>query len=179
MLDYSVSARYNPMEKNEPAKYYASSQSNEVMNLNEFAKHIATHGCVYKRADIAAVLTMAVDCLREMLLNGYKIELGDLGSFYISFSSEGTVTAKDFNPIHHIKAVNVNWERGVSFLNLKENAEFNLVAIRSVQKKVLKAMKNGESVVNLVDDPDVDMDEELPEDTGGMDDTSGMDPEGE
>ena len=24
MLDYSVSARYNPMEKNEPAKYYAS-----------------------------------------------------------------------------------------------------------------------------------------------------------
>ena len=75
--------------------------------------------------------------------------------------------------------MNVNWERGVSFLNLKESAEFNLVAIRSVQKKVLKAMKNGESVVNLVDDPDVDMDEELPEDTGGMDDTSGMDPEGE
>ena len=137
MLDYSVSARYNPMEKNEPAKYYASSQSNEVMNLNEFAKHIATHGCVYKRADIAAVLTMAVDCLREILLNGTKVQLGDLGNFYVTFSS---------------KTVNVNWERGSEFLNLKEDAKFNLVAIRSVQKKVLKAVKNGETTVTIVEE---------------------------
>ncbi|MBQ8443276.1 MAG: DNA-binding protein [Bacteroides sp.] len=152
MLDYSVSARYNPMEKNEPAHYYAFSQSKKVMGLEEFAKHIATHGCVYKRADIAAVLTMAVDCLREMLLNGYKVELGDLGSFYVTFSSEGTMSPNEFNPVIHVKSVNVNWERGLEFLNLKEDAEFNLVAIRAVQKKVLKAVKNGETVVNLVDE---------------------------
>ena len=152
MLNYSVSARYNPMEKNEPARYYASAQTNEVMNLDQFAKHIATHGCVYKRSDIAAVLTMAVDCLREMLLNGTKVQLGDLGNFYVSFSSEGALTANEFNPEIHIKAVNVNWERGLSFLNLKEDATFNLVAIRSVQKKVLKAVKNGESTVTIVEE---------------------------
>ena len=152
MLDYSVSARYNPMEKNEPAKYYASAQTNSVMNLNQFAKHIATHGSVYRRADIAAVLTMAVDCLREMLLNGTKVQLGDLGNFYVTFSSEGALTANEFNPDIHIKKVNVNWERGLDFLNLKEDATFNQVAIRSVQKKVLKAVKNGESTVTIVDE---------------------------
>ena len=152
MLDYSVSARYNPMEKNEPAKYYASAQTNSVMNLNQFAKHIATHGSVYRRADIAAVLTMAVDCLREMLLNGTKVQLGDLGNFYVTFSSEGALTANEFNPDIHIKKVNVNWERGIDFLNLKEDATFNQVAIRSVQKKVLKAVKNGESSVTIVDE---------------------------
>ena len=152
MLDYSVSARYNPMEKNEPAKYYASAQTNSVMNLNQFAKHIATHGSVYRRADIAAVLTMAVDCLREMLLNGTKVQLGDLGNFYVTFSSEGALTANEFNPEIHIKKVNVNWERGIDFLNLKEDATFNQVAIRSVQKKVLKAVKNGESSVTIVED---------------------------
>ena len=152
MLDYSVSARYNPMEKNEPAKYYASAQTNSVMNLNQFAKHIATHGSVYRRADIAAVLTMAVDCLREMLLNGTKVQLGDLGNFYVTFSSEGALTANEFNPDIHIKKVNVNWERGIDFLNLKEDATFNQVAIRSVQKKVLKAVKNGESSVTIVED---------------------------
>jgi len=152
MLDYSVSARYNPMEKNEPAKYYASAQTNSVMNLNQFAKHIATHGSVYRRADIAAVLTMAVDCLREMLLNGTKVQLGDLGNFYVTFSSEGALTANEFNPDIHIKKVNVNWERGINFLNLKEDATFNQVAIRSVQKKVLKAVKNGESTVTIVED---------------------------
>ena len=152
MIDYSVAARRNPMEKGTPPKYYACAQTNKVVSLEEFARHIATHGCVYKRADISAVLTMAVDCLREMLLNGYKIELGDMGSFYISFSSEGTLTAKDFNPVHHIKAVNVNWERGVGFLNLKEEAEFNLVTIRAYQKALLSAVKNGETTVNLLED---------------------------
>ena len=151
MLDYSVSARVNPMEKNEPARYYASAQTNNVMNLNQFAKHIASHGSVYRRADIAAVLTMAVDCLREMLLNGTKVQLGDLGNFYVTFSSEGTLSANDFNPDIHIKSVNVNWERGIDFLNLKEDAKFNLVAIRSIQKKVLKAVKNGESTVTIVE----------------------------
>jgi len=159
MMDYSVSGRVNPMEKGTPPKFYASAQTNKVVSLDEFSKHIASHGCVYKRADISAVLTMAVDCLREMLLNGYKIELGDLGSFYVSFSSEGTLTAKEFNPDIHIKSVNVNWERGVEFLNLKESAEFRLVSIRSVQKKVLRAMKNGETTVNLVDEPNVEGDE--------------------
>ena len=152
MLDYSVSARYNPMEKNEPARYYASAQTNNVMNLEQFAKHIANHGSVYRRADIAAVLTMAVDCLREMLLNGTKVQLGDLGNFYVTFSSEGALTANEFNPDIHIKKVNVNWERGIDFLNLKEDATFNQVAIRSVQKKVLKAVKNGESSVTIVED---------------------------
>ena len=151
-LNYSISAHPNPMEKNDPYRYYASAQSNAVMNLDQFAKHIASHGCVYKRADIAAVLTMAVDCLREMLLNGTKVYLGDLGNFYISFSSEGAITAEEFNPDIHIKTVNVNWERGSEFLNLKEDAKFNLVAIRSVQKKVLKAVKNGESSVTIVED---------------------------
>ena len=152
MIDYSVSGRINPKEKEMPPKYYASAQTNKIVSLDEFSKHIASHGCVYKRAEIAAVLTMSVDSLREMLLNGYKIELGDLGSFYISLSSEGTLTPGEFNPAIHVKSVKVNWERGGDFRNMKEDAEFNQVAIRAVQKKVMKAVKNGDTTVNLVEE---------------------------
>ena len=73
--------------------------------------------------------------LREMLLSGVKVQLGDLGNFYVSFSSEGANTAAEFNPFIHIKTVNVNWERGADFLNLKKDAKFNLVATRSVQRR--------------------------------------------
>lgn len=162
MIDYSVAPKPNPRDREATPKYYGTAQCQGIINLSQFAQHIATHGCVYKRADIAAVLTMAVDCLKEMLLNGYKVELGDMGAFYISLSSAGTVTPKDYNPIHHVKAVNVNWERGVNFLNLKKEAEFNLVTIRAYQKKMLAAVKNGETVVNLVE-------EEKEEETGGED----------
>ena len=55
-------------------------QYTEVMNIERFARHIATHGSVYSRADISAILYMAVDCLRELLLEGKKIRLGDLAA---------------------------------------------------------------------------------------------------
>ena len=164
MIDYSVSTKPNPRDREAAPKYYGSAQCKGVMDLNQFARHIANHGCVYKRADIAAVLTMAVDCMKEMLLNGYKVELGDMGAFYISLSSKGTETAKDYNPLIHIKTVNANWERGSSFLNLKEEEDFKLVTIRAYQKKMLTAVKNGETVVNLVDEEN--------EEEGGEDLTS-------
>ena len=48
----------------EKQKAYAIAQYTEVMNIEKFARHIATHGCVYSRADISAILYMAVDCMR-------------------------------------------------------------------------------------------------------------------
>ncbi len=79
------------------------------MDINRFAEHIASHGCVYKRSDIVAILTMSVDCMRKQLLAGQKIQLGDLGSFYISINSIGAASAKEFNPAIHIRRLNVNW----------------------------------------------------------------------
>ncbi|MBQ7349577.1 MAG: DNA-binding protein [Bacteroides sp.] len=149
MLNYSVFQRRNPQDKDAAPRFYGSVQCTETVSLNEFAKHIASHGSVYSRADVAAILTLAVDCLREMLLKGCKVELGDLGNFYPSLSSDSTATAKEYDPTDHVKSVNVNWERGTLFLNLKKDATFNLVAIRSVQRAVLKAVKNGETVVDL------------------------------
>ena len=35
---------------------FAIAQYADVMTIEKFAKHIATHGCVYSRADISAIL---------------------------------------------------------------------------------------------------------------------------
>ena len=45
--------------KTEQKKAFAVAQYAEVMTIEKFAKHISTHGCVYSRADISAVLYMA------------------------------------------------------------------------------------------------------------------------
>ena len=50
-----------------------------------------------------AILYMTVDCMREQLLEGKKIRLGDLGDFSILLSS-----------------------KGAEFKNLIADAEFNL-----------------------------------------------------
>ena len=127
---------------------FAIAQYADVMTIEKFAKHIATHGCVYSRADISAILYMAVDCMREQLLEGKKIRLGDLGDFSVSLQSKGAESADKFSA-QNITGVNVNWECGSEFKNLITDAEFNLVASRSAQAAVIKAIKAGETVVDL------------------------------
>ena len=69
---------------------------------------------------------MTVDCMREQLLEGKKIRLGDLGDFSILLSS-----------------------KGAEFKNLIADAEFNLVASRSAQAAVIKAIKEGKANVDI------------------------------
>ena len=110
--------------------YFATAQYTEVMGIEKFARHIADHGTTYSRADIMAILYMAVDCMREQLLEGKKIRLGELGDFSLSLSSKGAETAEKFSS-QNIQRVAVCWEPGSEFRNLLANAEFNLVATRS------------------------------------------------
>ena len=143
--------------KTEKQNAFAVAQYTDVMTIEKFARHIATHGCVYSRADISAILYLAVDCMREMLLDGRKIRLGDLGDFSVSLSSKGAESADKFTA-QNITGVNVVWDCGQEFKSLLAEAEFNLVASRSAQAALLKAIKSGNPVVDLngegSDDPD-------------------------
>ena len=140
---------------------FAIAQYADVMTIEKFAKHISTHGCVYSRADISAILYMAVDCMREQLLEGKKIRLGDLGDFSVSLTSKGAESAEKFSA-QNITDVRVLWEPGAEFRTLKADAEFNLVASRKAQQAVIAAIKAGETTVDLNNPTD-----ETPTEGGG------------
>ena len=118
--------------KTEKQNAFAISQYTDIMTIEKFAKHITSHGSVYSRADISAILYIAVDCMREMLLEGKKIRLGDLGDFSLLLTSKGAEDADKFTA-QNITGVKVQWEPGQEFKNLRDDAEFNLVASRSAQ----------------------------------------------
>ena len=141
--------------KTEKQNAFAVAQYSDVMNIEKFARHIATHGCVYSRADISAILYMAVDCMREQLLEGKKIRLGDLGDFSINLTSKGAESADKFTA-QNITGVNVVWDCGSEFKNLVKDAEFNLVASRSAQAALIKAIKEGSTIVDLTTPEDDD-----------------------
>ncbi len=100
--------------KTEKQNAFAISQYTDIMTIEKFAKHITSHGSVYSRADISAILYItshgsvysradisailyiAVDCMREMLLEGKKIRLGDLGDFSLLLTSKGAEDADKF-----------------------------------------------------------------------------------
>ena len=149
MINYSISLRANPSDKDAAHKAYANAQYSEIMTLEKFAEHISTHGSKYNRADIYAVLTQAVDCMREQLLAGQRIQMGDLGTFSIHINSIGAESLETYNPAVHVDDLKVRWKPGTRFLSLLKDAAFNLVPTRKAAKLVVKALKAGKTTVDL------------------------------
>ncbi len=140
-IHYSLSRKLSkPGDSTSEKLVYATAQVNQVMDLEQFAEHIAEHNTVFDRATITGVLTTAVSCLIEELLLGNKVELGDLGSFYCSVSSTGVSLAQDFTS-NDITKVKVNWSRSKYFKDLLSDATFEYVATREGQSQARRDEK--------------------------------------
>ncbi len=140
--------KQNPLNPELPERAYARNQVSEVWSLEKFCQHIADHDGVYSRGTVKGVVSDMCECLVEQLLNGKKIQLGELGSFVISISSEGAESLEKFTA-KNIKEVNIVFAPGTDFENLVDKAEFNCVASRAAQVAVLKAEKAGEDTLDL------------------------------
>ena len=101
-----------------------------------------------KRGTVKGVVSDTCSCLVEQLLNGYKVQFGELGIFSISITCEPAATLKDFSS-DNIKAVNILFNPGIDFENLRSKAEFNLVTSRAIQAASLKAVKENKDTVDL------------------------------
>ena len=129
-------------------KAYGSAQVNEILSFDNFCKHISEHSSPFSKGTIKGVLTDAVACLREQMLAGNKVKLGELGDFYAELATEGAVTTEDFST-QNIKAVNVCWVRGKDFKNLRQEASFQLVPKRKQQKDAIEVIRNEDTIHGL------------------------------
>ena len=121
-------------------KFYGAAQQTDCLTLDQFAKHISEHHSKYGKGDIYCVLVEMVSCMREQLLLGNKISLGDMGSFYITLSSKGAEFYDEFSA-QNITHVNVRWEQGQDFKDLLTDANFELVETRKAAAATLKQVR--------------------------------------
>ncbi|MBQ6191524.1 MAG: DNA-binding protein [Bacteroidaceae bacterium] len=152
MINYSIAIMgTKPGTKKEnitETKAYGVAQVSEVIDINAFAKHIANHGSVYDKGDIVGLLTIAVGCLRELMLEGKRVKLGDLGDFQPRLRTTGAVTTDDFS-VANIDDVVVGWTPGKNFTNLRTEATFQLVPSRSAQGDAIEVIRNTDTIHGL------------------------------
>ena len=129
-------------------KAYGVAQADEIINITNFARHITTHGCVYSKADIVAVLSLAVTCIRELLLDGKKVKLGEFGDFSVSLNTTGAVDTASFTA-DNIKRVDVVFTPGEDLKNLRKDATFKLVPTRRKQAVAIEEIKNEQTIKGL------------------------------
>ena len=148
MINFSTYLWKNPLDENAPLMAYGKNQVTKVMSFDEFVKHISDHNGVFTRGTVKGVVCDTCVCLVEQLLNGNKVQFGELGIFSISLTCEPAPSLKEFSA-DNIKVVNLHFTPGADFENLRSRAEFNLVTSRAVQAASIKALKEGADVVNL------------------------------
>ena len=80
-LKYRKVKRIPPLGENAgKEKWYATVVTDRELSFEDFVNHISDHGSPYSRGCINGVLTDALDCLQELILDGKSVRLGDLDS---------------------------------------------------------------------------------------------------
>lgn len=118
-------------------KIYARIVSLKTMTYQELCKHMAEHNSVYGSDVCLGVANKLQSCILEQLLEGKKVQFGDLGTFYLSARTNGADTPDDFNISSNVKGIYLRFQpsrvdlndlssktlkKRASFLNVKELA---------------------------------------------------------
>lgn len=148
MISYSTFLWKSPLLDDSVEKAYAKNQVNKVMSFDDFVKHISDHNGVFTRGTVKGVVSDTCACLVEQLLNGNKVQFGELGIFSISLTCEPAASLKEFSE-DNIKEVNILFTPGDDFENLRSKAEFNLVTSRAIQAASIRALKENKTSVDF------------------------------
>ena len=146
-IQYSTALMANPMKPEEAKKAYANLQLTGVVDINELAEHITEHNSVFSKGTIVGILTELSVCMRELILQGYKVDLGDIGTFAPGISSEGAESLEKFSSTN-IKEMSINFNPGKAFENLRRDAEFEKTATRKAQAATLAAQIAGHTTAD-------------------------------
>ena len=140
MIDYAVAMIKNI--RTGESKAYAFLQSRSTLRIEEIADHMVSHGCNYDKGDIIAIISKLVNCSKELMLDGYRIELGDLGKLYLSCQSEGAADKEKFTRAN-IKSINVNFAASKIYADLVQKVSLHKVPTRKAVAATLEAETEG------------------------------------
>ena len=77
-------------------KYYGRILHVDTLSTADICKHMAKHGTIFTSDVVKGVVEKFVCCFEELLLEGHKVKLDGLGTFYLSARSKGEEKEEDF-----------------------------------------------------------------------------------
>lgn len=151
VINYSKILRKNLQALDAPEKTYAVAQSRGRMDTDALAKHMSDHNSPYSRGLIKGVLDDFVDCVRELITDGWIIDLGLVGTFGVKVKSRGVSESEvdektGLKPVFSaadITSVFCHFVPGIGLKNLRQSVTLHEVLTREEQKKAIKAKAAG------------------------------------
>ena len=108
ILKYKMVTRLNPQNKSEQPKWYAKSVQDRTISFEDLVTHMSEHNSPYSRGVIHGVLTDMLDCVKELVLDGKSVRLGDLGLFSVGLKTTGAKSRDRWTVATHVQGVTLN-----------------------------------------------------------------------
>ena len=86
-------------------KFYGRVVTTKTMSYQELCKHMSEHNSIYGEDVCLGVANKLQSCILEQLLEGKKVQFGELGTFYLSVRSQGAEKEEDYNLGVNIKGL--------------------------------------------------------------------------
>lgn len=110
---------------NEKEIYYARACQRQRVKLDKLAERIASY-CTLSSVDVKSVLIALTDTIPDYLLDNKSVELGDLGTISLHFTSEST-ESEDEVTWRSIKDMRVQFRAGKRIKKQLKQVNFKLV----------------------------------------------------
>ncbi len=108
ILKYKMVSRINPQNKSEQPKWYAKAVQDRTIDFEGLVTHMSEHNSPYSRGVIHGVLTDMLDCVKELVLDGKSVRLGDLGLFSVGLKTRGAKTREKWTVAANVQGVTLN-----------------------------------------------------------------------
>ena len=107
-LKFQLTKKSNPQDKSQKLWYGNVRHENPIMELDDLAKHMSEHNSPYSKGLIRGILTDMVSCIKEKVLEGFKVKINDLAIFSLKVKSKGEANAKEWTVQKNITNVHLN-----------------------------------------------------------------------
>lgn len=147
-INYSVSPRINPRDKEAAPKYYGKVQSSGTIDFDVLAEDIS-YATSLTDGDVSNVLRALVKQIKKHLADGKIVQLDGLGTFQFQMSSKGAETEKDYNT-SLIKKVSIRFRPGRLIREVQnlENLKFKKVGLLRTKASDPEEEEGGEDLTN-------------------------------
>ena len=93
-----VRVKQNKIPKSKAfGKWYGHVVTTKTMSYQELCKHMSEHNSIYGPDVCLGIANKLQNCILEQLLEGKKVQFGELGTFYLAVKSTGTEKENDFS----------------------------------------------------------------------------------
>ena len=116
-------------------KWYGRVVSTKTMTYQELCKHMSEHNSVFGEDVCLGVANKLQNCMLEQLLEGKKVQFGELGTFYLSVKSTGTTKESDFSLGNNIQ--------GLFLCFAPSRTDVNNLSSKMLQKKATFMLAKG------------------------------------